>query len=142
MTNKIYTLIILLSFFTAPAISQTILSGKITTTKNLPVSNGSISILNSNINSISDSNGLFKIKLPAAGNYQLEINHFNFASIHPVIKIESNKNNYTANFILEASMNTLDEIIVTAQKKEALPISLLIFYLIFQKVKYAFCLPL
>ena len=74
MTNKIYTLIILLSFFTAPAISQTILSGKITTTKNLPVSNGSISILNSNINSISDSNGLFKIKLPAAGNYQLEIN--------------------------------------------------------------------
>ena len=120
MTNKIYTLIILLSFFTAPAISQTILSGKITTTKNLPVSNGSISILNSNINSISDSNGLFKIKLPAAGNYQLEINHFNFASIHPVIKIESNKNNYTANFILEASMNTLDEIIVTAQKKEEL----------------------
>ncbi len=120
MTNKIYTLIILLSFFTAPAISQTILSGKITTTKNLPVSNASISILNSNINSISDSNGLFKIKLPAAGNYQLEINHFNFAPIHPVIKIESNKNNYTANFILEASMNTLDEIIVTAQKKEEL----------------------
>ena len=95
MTNKIYTLIILLSFFTAPAISQTILSGKITTTKNLPVSNASISILNSNINSISDSNGLFKIKLPAAGNYQLEINHFNFAPIHPVIKIESNKNKLT-----------------------------------------------
>jgi len=120
MKNKIYTLIILLSFFTAPAISQTILSGKITTTKNIPVSNASISILNSNINSISDSNGLFKIKLPAAGNYQLEINHFNFASIHPVIKKENNKNNYTANFILEESMNTLDEIIVTAQKKEEL----------------------
>ncbi len=120
MKNKIYTLIILLSFFTAPAISQTILSGKITTTKNIPVSNASISILNSNINSNSDSNGLFKIKLPAAGNYQLEINHFNFAPIHPVIKIENNKNNYTANFILEESMNTLDEIIVTAQKKEEL----------------------
>ncbi len=112
--------LILLTFLNLNAKSQTILSGKITTTKNLPVSNASIYVLNSNIKSISDSNGLFKIKLPAAGNYQLEINHFNFASIHPVLKIENNKNNYTANFILEASMNTLDEIIVTAQKKEEL----------------------
>ena len=120
MIKQASFLIIFLTFLNLNAKSQTILSGKITTTKNLPVSNASIYVLNSNIKSISDSNGLFKIKLPAAGNYQLEINHFNFASIHPVLKIENNKNNYTANFILEASMNTLDEIIVTAQKKEEL----------------------
>jgi iron complex outermembrane receptor protein len=112
--------LILLTFLNLNAKSQALLTGKITTINNTPVSNVSISVLNSNIKSISDSNGLFKIKLPATGTYQLEINHFNFASIHPVIKIENNKSDYAANYILEASINTLDEIIVTAQKKEEL----------------------
>ena len=112
--------LILLTFFNLNAKSQALLTGKITTINNTPVSNVSISVLNSNIKSISDSNGLFKIKLAATGTYQLEINHFNFASIHPVIKIENNKSDYAANYILEASINTLDEIIVTAQKKEEL----------------------
>ncbi len=112
--------LIFLTFLNLNAKSQSILFGKITTLKNSPVSNATISVLNSNIKSISDSNGLFKIKLPATGNYQLEINHFNFASIHPAIKIENNKNDLVANYILEESINTLDEIIVTAQKKEEL----------------------
>ena len=112
--------LILLTFLNLNAKSQALLTGKITTINNTPVSNVSIFVLNSYIKSISDSNGLFKIKLPATGTYQLEINHFNFASIHPVIKIENNKNDYAANYILEASINTLDEIIVTAQKKEEL----------------------
>lgn len=112
--------LILLTFLNLNAKSQALLTGKITTINNIPVSNVSISVLNSNIKSISDSNGLFKIKLPATGTYQLEINHFNFASIHPAIKIENNKNDYAASYILEASINTLDEIIVTAQKKEEL----------------------
>ena len=112
--------LILLTFLNLNAKSQALLTGKITTINNTPVSNVSIFVLNSYIKSISDSNGLFKIKLPATGTYQLEINHFNFASIHPVIKIENNKSDYAANYILEASINTLDEIIVTAQKKEEL----------------------
>jgi iron complex outermembrane receptor protein len=120
MIKQASFLMIFLTFLNFNAKSQTILSGKITTIKNLPVSNATISVLNSNIKSISDSNGLFKIKLPVTGNYQLEINHFNFASIHPAIKIENNKNDLVANYILEESINTLDEIIVTAQKKEEL----------------------
>ena len=112
--------LLFLTFLNLNVKSQTLFTGKITSINNMSVGNANVSVLNSNINTISDSNGLFKIKIPTVGNYQLEIKHINFAAIHPTIKIEKNKNIFSANFILEPFFNTLEEIIVTAQKKEEL----------------------
>jgi iron complex outermembrane receptor protein len=96
---------------------QLIFTGKITSAMNAPVANASISVLNTSLNTISDSNGQFKIKFLQEGNYQLEINHVNFASIHP--KITVNKTNSSVFvFIIQESINTLDELVVTAEKKE------------------------
>ena len=119
MIKKIYSLIILLSFFTASATSQTIFSGKIIDEKNTPISNAIISVLNSNSKAISDSNGNFNIKFTDLGNYQIEINHINFSSIHPIISLGKN-NSIVPVFIMHASINTLDELVVTAEKKEEL----------------------
>jgi len=118
MTKKIYTLITFIILFCLNAKSQHLFTGKITSATNAPVSNASISVLNSNMHSISDKNGHFKINFPSQGNYQLEINHINFASIHPSIQV--NKNNNESNFILIESTKTLDELVVTAEKKEEL----------------------
>jgi len=98
--------------------SQITFTGKIINATKAPVANASILVLNSNIHSISDSNGHFNIKFPSQGNYQLEINHINFASIHPSIQV--NKNNNESIFILIESTKTLDELVVTAEKKEEL----------------------
>ncbi len=114
---------LLVSFFILVSInskSQEVFTGKLTNVKNLPIANASISVLNANTNAITDSNGNFKLKLPTAGNYQLEVSHINFSSIHPIIKVEKYKNASIPVFILEESLNTLDELVVTAQKQEEL----------------------
>jgi len=114
---------LLVSFFILVSInskSQEVFTGKLTNVKNLPIANASISVLNANSNAITDSNGNFKLKLPTAGNYQLEVSHINFSSIHPIIKVEKYKNTSIPVFILEESLNTLDELVVTAQKQEEL----------------------
>ena len=81
---------LLFSFFIFLSIntkSQEVFRGKLTNAKNSPITNASISVLNANTNAITDSEGNFKLKLPTAGRYQLEISHINFASIHPIIKV-------------------------------------------------------
>ena len=62
--------------------SQITFTGKIINATKAPVANASILVLNSNIHSISDSNGHFNIKFPSQGNYQLEINHITVSYTH------------------------------------------------------------
>jgi len=119
MNKPFLLLTLLISLFQANAQSQIVYTGKITNAINAPVANASISVLNSTIHSISDSNGQFKIKFLQQGNYQLEINHVNFASIHPKISVYKNNSNISI-FVIEESINTLDELMVTAEKKEEL----------------------
>ena len=118
MIKQFSILFLLIGLLHLSAQSQILFTGKITSVTNAPVTNASISVLNSNIHSISDKNGNFKINFPSQGNYQLEINHINFASIHPSIQIT--KNNNESNFTLIESTKTLDELVVTAEKKEEL----------------------
>ena len=120
MTKQLVFLFLLLITLQYKAESQIILTGKVTNTKNTPIANASISVLNTNTIAITDNNGNFKLKLPAAGNYQLEINHINYATIHPSIKLANKINTNPALFTLQESINTLDELVVTAQKKEEL----------------------
>ena len=119
MNKPFLLLTLLISLFQANAQSQIVYNGKITNAINAPVANASISVLNTSLNTISDSNGQFKIKFLKEGNYQLEINHVNFASIHPKISVDKNNSNVSI-FVIEESINTLDELMVTAEKKEEL----------------------
>ena len=119
MTKQISFLLSTLLFISINTKSQEIFTGKVTDANNVPISYASISILNANINSITDKDGLFKIKLPASGKYQLEVSHINYASIHPIIKTNNINLNIPV-FIMAASLNTLDELVVTAQKQEEL----------------------
>jgi len=118
MIKQFSILFLLISLLHINTNGQIIFTGQITSATKAPVVNASISILNSNIHSITDSNGYFKIKFTIQGNYQLEINHINFATIHPSIQV--NKNNKESNFTLIESTKTLDELVVTAEKKEEL----------------------
>ena len=72
MTKQISFLLSTLLFISINTKSQEIFTGKVTDANNVPISYASISILNANINSITDKDGLFKIKLPASGKYQLK----------------------------------------------------------------------
>jgi len=119
MNKPFLLLTLLISLFQANAQSQIVFTGKITSAINTPIANASISVLNTSLNTISDSNGQFKIKFLQQGNYQLEINHVNFASIHPKISVYKNNSNISI-FVIEESINTLDELMVTAEKKEEL----------------------
>ena len=77
MNKQISFLFFLCTLLHTSAFSQDVFTGKVTNAKNTPIANASILVLNANSNAITDSNGNFKLKLPAAGNYQLEINHIN-----------------------------------------------------------------
>ena len=120
MIKQISLLFFLCTLLHTSAFSQDVFTGKVTNAKNTPIANASILVLNANSNAITDSNGNFKLKLPAAGNYQLEINHINYAAIHPSIIIVYKIKTSPSHFILQESINTLDELVVTAQKKEEL----------------------
>ena len=117
--KSFFSTLFLLLLININANSQIVFTGKITSAINTPIANASISVLNTSFNTISDSNGQFKIKFLQQGNYQLEINHVNFASILPKIAVDKINSNISI-FIMEESINTLDELMVTAEKKEEL----------------------
>ena len=95
-------------------------TGKVIDSKSKPVSNASIRILNTTIYTNSDTLGFFKLSIPIEGNYQLSITHINYAATLPSIKIDKSKKPNTSVFVIQESINTLDEIVVTAEKKEDL----------------------
>jgi iron complex outermembrane receptor protein len=117
--KSFFSTLFLLLLININANCQIVFTGKITSAINTPIANASISVLNTSLNTISDSNGQFKIKFLQQGNYQIEINHVNFASIHPKIAVDKNNSNISI-FVIEESINTLDELMVTAEKKEEL----------------------
>jgi iron complex outermembrane receptor protein len=99
---------------------QIVYTGKVNDSKSKPISNASIRILNTAIYATSDTAGFFKLSIPVEGNYQLSITHINFATSFSSIKIDKNKSSSPSVFVIQESINTLDELVVTAEKKEEL----------------------
>jgi iron complex outermembrane receptor protein len=95
-------------------------TGKVNDSKSKPISNASIRILNTAIYTTTDTAGLFKLSIPVGGNYQLAITHINFATSLSSIKIDKNKSSSPSVFVIQESINTIDEVVVTAEKKEEL----------------------
>jgi iron complex outermembrane recepter protein len=95
--------------------NTTSISGKITS-DGKPVARASVSLLNTHLGTTSDNEGSFKLDNVPDGKYNLSITAVGYASV--VRNVVSGKENQVLNIELAASVNQLDEVVVTAQKTE------------------------
>ncbi|MEO5569289.1 MAG: TonB-dependent receptor [Bacteroidia bacterium] len=108
---------LLLCSFTAWSQNTAILSGKITDSKSSGINKASVYLLNTNLGATANDQGDFSIDNIAPGNYTVQILALNFAAVTKNINLISGKTE-TLNIQLNNSSRQLDEVVVTAQKKE------------------------
>lgn len=109
-------LLFLLLGFSENLSAQNSISGRIIDKKYIPVSGVSIHLLNSNTGVISNKEGKFLIGNLSAGSYILEFSAVGFASRNEDVVVE--KAPVNIEIILEQTSYRLDEVVVTAQKRE------------------------
>ncbi|MGI8638213.1 MAG: carboxypeptidase-like regulatory domain-containing protein [Segetibacter sp.] len=116
--KKVAVALMLLTIMQVSAIAQSTvrLSGKILDEKANPVSNASIRLLNTNTGTISNSQGYFSIPDVIAGNYTILISAIGYAEISKRIDVNGNTNE--TSFTLKEVSKQLDEVVVSAQKRE------------------------
>ncbi len=116
MKNSFFCFLICVCSF--GSIAQSVrLSGKITNENSSPVQGASIILLNTNVAAITDATGAFIINaLP--GNYLLQVSAIGFAAITRELQV--NKESSDITILLQPVSTRLDEVIVSAQKREEL----------------------
>lgn len=98
---------------------EIILSGKITGTSSNSIIGASVHLLNTNSIAITNDEGRFVIHHMRAGRYTLQISAIGYASVNRELLL-TNSNNDSLSIALPEAGVKLDEVIVTAQKKEEL----------------------
>ena len=107
--------ILLLVLISVVANSQ-IINGKITGNKMQPVSDAFVHLLNTNAITFSDAQGNFSFKNIAAGKYIIAVTASGYAGINQLLTVGNNTTEITIQ--LADAMNQLDDVVVTAQKRE------------------------
>ena len=130
--QKISFLTLLFSFAFFFANSQSNFKAKVTSLAGKPVIGATASLLNTTFKGISDSAGYFKFNNVSAGNYELAITSLGFATSITSITIAAKPNaNEIETILLGDALIQLEDVIITAQKKEELlqkvPISITAF---------------
>lgn len=117
MRTKILSCFMLLCFTATFAFSQNIqtLSGKITDSKSNAINNAAVYVLNTNLAAVSDSLGGFVINKISQGKYVLQIRAVGFAIMNKKVTIPASNE---ISVVLKEESNQLDEVTVTAQKRE------------------------
>jgi iron complex outermembrane receptor protein len=92
-----------------------LVSGQVKSIHGNPIPFASIHVLNSPIQTVSDSLGRFKLSL-SQGKYQLQIQALGYASKIEDIEVSTSDTNFE--LFMNDEITTLDEIIITANKKE------------------------
>ena len=120
MQKKIYRIIVLLTFFTQNALSQTkgSISGLIVDKQTQkPLSNASINLTGSSIGTISDSNGVFRIMNIAFKNYSVTVSLIGYKNqtLYNINVTAGNENNLSIE--LEQENKLLNEFIVKSNKR-------------------------
>lgn len=115
--KKLYTLLFMLAIY-GSAIAQNAynLQGIVTNTKSEPVRGANVNILNTNYSAVTDRNGKFTITNLPKGNYILHISNLSYAAINRAVKVDGQSQELTIR--LSESANQLDEVVVTAEKRE------------------------
>jgi iron complex outermembrane receptor protein len=90
--------------------------GNIKDESSAPVSYASVYLLNSNFFAISDTSGSFMIRNIPEGNYTIVVSAVGYATINETIQITQGKTSFDLQ--LTDASKQLDEVIVTAEKKE------------------------
>lgn len=117
MMKKLIPLLLLLTIFcSAFAQSPLNFSGKVTDTKAEPIQGATVSLLNTNYTTVTDRQGAFSFKNVPAGKYVLHISNVAYAAVNQNITISAQAQS-TSIQLTEIS-NRLDEVVVTAQKRE------------------------
>ncbi|MGD1842977.1 MAG: TonB-dependent receptor [Thermonemataceae bacterium] len=91
------------------------LTGEVTSAEGKAIPFASVSLLNTNTQTLSDQEGKYTFTL-SSGTYQIVVQADGFAT--QVQTVQINKQSITLNFTLEAATEALDEVVVTATKKE------------------------
>ncbi|MDQ2863483.1 MAG: carboxypeptidase-like regulatory domain-containing protein, partial [Bacteroidota bacterium] len=115
MLLKNYFLINLLLLGCISAESQ-ILAGKITNIKSQPVAGAFIHLLNTNSETVTDASGNYSFHNIVAGEYTVAVSASGYADINEEVLVASA--GAEINIELTNASVRLDEVIVTAQKKE------------------------
>ncbi|HRI22098.1 MAG TPA: TonB-dependent receptor plug domain-containing protein, partial [Panacibacter sp.] len=105
-------------------------TGKITDSKQQPVSDAFIHLLNTNAFAFSDAQGIFILKNITAGTYTVSVSAASYAGINEELVVTGNGGEL--NVQLADAAGQLDAVIVTAQKKEEslqnIPVSISAIY--------------
>jgi len=94
------------------------LSGRVNGRNDKSVQGASVSLLNTHQGNVTDVNGKFSIPQLPAGNYTLRISAIGYASLDTSISLAQD---VSIDVLLADGASQLDEVIITAQKKEELP---------------------
>jgi len=114
--------ITLLGIFIAINTNAQSITGVVQNEKGNPIDGATISILNNSMQTISNQKGYFSFDELKNSKYTLSIKSLGYAEISKEININAinNSKSTAIKFILIASTNQLDEVVVTAEKKEEL----------------------
>ena len=93
------------------------IQGNIKDERSSPVSYASVYLLNSNFFAVSDTSGSFMIKNIPEGNYTIVVSAVGYATINETIQI-TKQGQTSFDLQLTDASKQLDEVIVTAEKKE------------------------
>ena len=130
--QKISVLILLFSFVSIVAISQSNIKVKVISLTGKPVNSATVSLLNTPFKAVSDSNGYITFNNIPEGKYEIAISSLGFATSINSITISAKTNlNEIQTIKLADALVQLEDVIITAQKKEELlqkvPISITAF---------------
>src|SRR4029079_5774078 len=93
------------------------IQGNIKDERSNPVSYASVYLLNSNFFAVSDTSGNFKMRSIPEGNYTIVVSAIGYATINKNVQITKEAETSLSLQLMDASKQ-LDEVIVTAEKKE------------------------
>ena len=113
---KIFALILCLSISCNTIFSQSI-TGKITSKNGEGLRGTNIKVLNSNLGTVTDSDGKYEFKKLPSGNVILEISAIGYSTKTQKITAKTNENQ-ALNISLAESNEQLDEVIVSSEKVE------------------------
>lgn len=103
--------------FTANGQSGIFVAGQVTNDHAEPIAGASVSLLNTNENTVTDATGVFNFLNLAPGKYTIRITSVGYSSLAEDLDVAKESAN-RFQFVLHDQGNRLDEVVVTAEKKE------------------------
>ena len=115
MRKGILVFILFLAFLNC--FSQVSFSGKIVDERSAPVQAATVALLNTNVTTITNAEGQFTFNV-FPGTYWLQVSATGYASVSKQVNI--NKETSILTISLQPSFTRLDEVVVSAEKRDAL----------------------